>query len=205
MSFPLETRSEAYVLLELSTASKHVLLDAMLEDALASAFDAETVLDGTIAANETQRAEIWKLREEMPEGQRLEGMQIKHDISVPASGVARFINDTCQHLSKMLPGIRINPFGHLGDGNIHFNLTPPIGQVGFSGCEKTLSHEIYQLAEKVGGSFAAEHGIGRTKIEYADLLRSPVERALMVKIKAAIDPKNILNPSVIHKTRDTKE
>lgn len=197
LSYPLETRTEAYVLVELSTSSKHVPLDSMLEDALATAFEAESILDGAIAANETQREEIWRLREEMPEGQRLEGPQIKHDISVPVSRLGNFIDETSRHIGKVISGIRINPFGHLGDGNIHFNLTPPIGQSDFGPHAMKLSQEIYQLAVNYGGSFAAEHGLGRTKIDYADQLRSPVERKIMADIKAALDPNNIMNPGVI--------
>ncbi len=205
LDYPLESRSAQYVLVELSTSAGAVDLDALLEAALGEAFEAGLVTDGAVAANETQRAAMWKLREEMPEGQRLEGPQIKHDVSVPVAELGRFIDTTAKELQRILPGVRLNPFGHLGDGNIHFNLTPPEGMEGFGDCKETLSRLIYEAAEASGGSFAAEHGLGRNKCAYADWLRSPVELDLMARIKATVDPGGMMNPGVIvpeHKTQE---
>ena len=100
------------------------------------------------------------------------------------------------------PGIRINPFGHLGDGNIHYNISPPEG-LGFAGDIGDLSLKLCALAQGMGGSFAAEHGLGRSKVALADRLRSPVERRLMAGIKAALDPEGLFNPGVI--LRNAKE
>jgi FAD/FMN-containing dehydrogenase len=145
---------------------------------------------------------LWRLREEMPEGQRLESAQLKHDISVPVTKLHKFIDCMVPKLEKILPGIRINPFGHLGDGNIHYNLSPPIGKYDFGTSQSKLSQEVYETAEQLGGSFAAEHGLGRTKICYADNLRSKVEREYTAKIKNSFDPKKLMNPGVIF--RDNK-
>ncbi|MES0885152.1 FAD-binding oxidoreductase [Roseibium sp. SCP14] len=197
LSFPLETRSPVYMLVELSSSSASVNLMAMLETALGEAYEQELILDGVIASNEAQRLRFWRLREEMPEGQRLEGAQIKHDIAVPPSRLDAFVSRTCAGLKGLMPGLRINLFGHLGDGNIHFNLSPPPGVVEFGDKGDGLSHFIYSQTTAAGGSIAAEHGLGRTKLQHADTLRSPVERRLMRLIKTAIDPKDVMNPGVI--------
>lgn len=197
LTYPLETRGAAYVLVEVSTTSGQIDLLVLLETALATAFEDELIVDGGLAANETQRATFWRLREEMPEGQRLEGPQIKHDVSVPVAHVASFITKITPELFLILPGVRVNPFGHLRDGNIHFNLSPPPDQADFGPHKDALSNAIYSAAEKVGGSFAAEHGLGRSKIAQANILRGSVERALMQNIKNAFDPHDILNPGVI--------
>ena len=197
MTYPLSERAPAYVLLELSTSARGVDLFAMLETTLGTAFEAGLIVDGAVAANEAQRGAMWALREEMPEGQRLESAQIKHDISVPVAGLGRFIDRMASELDAILPGVRLNPFGHLGDGNIHFNLSPPAGLSDFGGDKAALSLCLYRAAEQTGGSFAAEHGLGRSKITYADQLRSPEERALMGAVKTAFDPGHLLNPGVI--------
>lgn len=197
LKFPLESRSECYLLVELSTASPDVLLDQMLEKALEQVFESGIVLDGAIAASGSQRDAFWRLREEMPEGQRIEAQQLKHDISVPISSLSQFIADMLPSLNKIMPGISINSFGHLGDGNIHFNLTPPEGQENFDELASELSVCIYKYVEQIGGSFAAEHGLGRAKISVANQLRSPVERDLMNTLKRSIDPQGTFNPGVI--------
>ncbi|MGE4372021.1 MAG: FAD-binding oxidoreductase [Xanthobacter sp.] len=197
LEFPLETRAPWYLLVEMTAGSKLVPLEQILEETLTTGMDAGEVVDGVLAMNETQRAAIWCLREEQPEGQRLEGAQLKHDISVPPDRLAAFIEQAAQICETILPGVRPNPFGHLGDGNTHYNLTPPIGQDSFGDLGPRLAQELGQLATALSGSFAAEHGLGRAKIALADLLRSPVERELMADIKTGIDPKNIMNPGAL--------
>lgn len=205
VSYPLETRGQAYVLLEIATAARGVDLNTMLETSLGEAFEAGLILDGSVAANDTQRAVMWRLREEMPEGQRLEGAQIKHDISVPVAKLGTFIDAITPKLDDILSGVRLNPFGHLSDGNIHFNLSPPVGHVDFGNAKEALSLCLYQEAENVQGSFAAEHGLGRLKIPFADQLRSQEERDLMQDIKRAIDPRGHLNPGVITASNQPQE
>jgi FAD/FMN-containing dehydrogenase len=196
---PLETAGPVYVLVEIASSIPGIALDAILENALAAAFEQGDVLDGTIAASEAQRAAFWRLREEMPEGQRLEGRQIKHDVSVPVARLAVFIADASRAAEAVMPGVRVNPFGHLGDGNVHFNLSPPIGHADFDGRETALSQAVYEAAVRHGGSIAAEHGLGQAKVELADRFRSETERVLMRRIKTALDPHAIMNPGKVVK------
>ncbi|WP_420583653.1 FAD-binding oxidoreductase [Ruegeria sp.] len=205
LDYPLSERTQAYVLVELSTSAKGIDLSAMMEEALGEAFEAGLITDGAVAANDAQRGAMWHLREEMPEGQRLESAQIKHDISVPVAVLGSFVDAAVPKLDAILPGVRLNPFGHLGDGNIHFNLSPPVGQDDFGDSKAALSICLYQSAEEAGGSFAAEHGLGRSKITFADQLRSHEERDLMAAIKRAFDPDNTLNPGVILQEDNTQE
>lgn len=194
---PFGTRAGWYLLVELTSSSPAVPLHDMFVAALEDAIAAGEVVDGTIAASEAQRAALWRLREEQPEGQRLEGPQLKHDIAVPPGSLVAFIDEAGALCDAILPGVRINPFGHLGDGNIHYNLTPPAGAADFGGLAHDLAHALARLATDMGGSFAAEHGLGRSKIALADAIRSPVERQMMARIKAAFDPENLMNPGVI--------
>jgi FAD/FMN-containing dehydrogenase len=197
LTYPLGSRASFYLLVELEAGSPKVPLDAILEDAIARGLERGEILDGAIAASEAQRRMFWRLREEQPEGQRLEGAQLKHDIAVPPGRIADYIAAGAAFCAGHLPGIRINPFGHLADGNIHYNLTVPEGRSDFAGLAATLDEGLARLAESMGGSFAAEHGLGRSKIALADALRSPAERALMRAIKQALDPNGTLNPGVI--------
>lgn len=194
---PLDTRGPVYLLVELSTSIPGIGLDAILEDALACCLENETVLDGVIASNETQRAAFWRLREEMPEGQRLEGPQLKHDVATPVSRLAEFVASAKAAIAAVLPGVRANPFGHLGDGNVHFNLSPPEGWVDFQGHQSSLSEAVYAAAVACGGTISAEHGIGHAKISLADRYRPTAERTLMRTIKQAIDPEYLFNPRKI--------
>ncbi|WP_415182439.1 FAD-binding oxidoreductase [Phaeovulum sp.] len=197
LGFPLETRGGAYVLVELTSSSDLVPLADVLGATLEWGMEQGLVLDGALAMSEAQRSHFWRLREEQPEGQRLEGPQLKHDISVPPGRIAEFIHDADRLCQTLLPGVRINPFGHLADGNIHFNLSPPEDATGFDGRGGDLAQGLAGLATAMGGSFAAEHGLGRAKTALADTHRSPVERGLMARIKQAFDPDAYLNPGVI--------
>ncbi|MGV6873939.1 FAD-binding oxidoreductase [Pseudochelatococcus sp. B33] len=195
--FPLKTRGETHLLIELGSASSLVPLDDILMALFEWGLEQGLVLDGTLASSNVQRAHFWKLREELPEGQRLEGPQLKHDISVPPGRVADYVDEARTLCDGLLPGIRANPFGHLGDGNIHFNLSPPPSAADFSGRGRDIAQALAVLATQMGGSFAAEHGLGRSKIALADSQRSTVERNLMATLKRALDPDGLLNPGVI--------
>ncbi len=194
---PFETRGAAYLLVELASSSRHVPLDDILAFALEKGMGDGLVGDGALAMSEAQRAHFWRLREEQPEGQRLEGAQLKHDIAVPPGAIARFVEAGAALCEGIVPGVRANPFGHLGDGNIHYNLSPPEGRDGFEGKGPEIGEALARLAAGMGGSFAAEHGLGRTKIALADAIRSPEERALMARLKAAVDPSGTMNPGVL--------
>lgn len=193
LSFPLTQRSPYYLLVEAGSSSGQVPLEGIINNVIEWGFEAGVVLDGVVATSLSQCAALWRLREGQPEGQRLEGLQLKHDISVPPGRLAGFLKRAEKICSSILPGIRINPFGHLGDGNVHFNLSPPRGMNDFSGREEEFALQLGSLAEEMGGSFAAEHGLGRTKVWLADILRDPAERKLMRSIKHAVDQAGTLN------------
>lgn len=197
LAFPIETRGAVYLLVELTSGSSRVPLDDILAFALEQGMEQGLVADGALAMSDAHRAHFWRLREEQPEGQRLEGEQLKHDISVPPGRLAEFMAAGEAICTGILPGVRINPFGHLGDGNIHYNLTPPEGVAGFGGKASEIGQALAALATEMGGSFAAEHGLGRAKIALADQHRSPVERNLMARLRAALDPSGIMNPGVL--------
>ncbi len=194
--YGLDQRSAAYVLVEVASGSSKVPLDDILAEVLGWGLEEGIVVDGALAASQAQRAAFWRLREEQPEGQRREGAQLKHDIAVPPGSIAAFIARGAEICEALLPGMRINPFGHLADGNIHYNLSPPPG-CGFGGREAEIGLALARLAGDMGGSFAAEHGLGRAKISLADTLRPIAERAMMKAIKNAFDPPSLLNPGVI--------
>ena len=124
---------------------------------------------------------------------------------MPTQALANFLRRAEAELTAILRGVRINPFGHLADGNIHYNLSPPVGATDFDGQDAILSQRVYALAEDMGGSFAAEHGLGRSKVGFADTLRSPEERGLMRRLKLAFDPEGLLNPGVIVSADDPQE
>src|SRR5262249_30005068 len=139
------------------------------------------------------------------EGQRLEGEQLKHDTSVPPGRIARFVEAGENTRRDILPGVRVNPFGHLADGNIPYKLSPPQGHRQFPGQAEELGKALAALATAMGGSFAAEHGLGRAKIALAEHHRSAVERSLMGKVKGAFDPEGIMNPGVLVREGNWKE
>ncbi|MDB2670815.1 FAD-binding oxidoreductase [Candidatus Pseudothioglobus singularis] len=195
--FPLQNRTSFYLLVEAGSGSMQVPLNSILSAVMEWGINDGIVADGGIAKSEAQRAAFWRLREEQPEGQRRLGVQLKHDISVPPSKLIDFLNCANDECSEILKGVRINPFGHLGDGNVHYNLSPPLGERNFLGLDSEFAIKLGRLATDMGGSFAAEHAIGRTKVELSDRLRDPVERNLMARLKKALDEDNHLNPGVI--------
>jgi FAD/FMN-containing dehydrogenase len=195
--FPLQSRTSFYLLVEAGSGSMQVPLDSILTEVMKWGMDEGIVADGALAQSEAQRAVFWRLREDQPEGQRRLGLQLKHDISVPPSSVGEFLKAADEQCYELLGGVRINAFGHLGDGNVHYNISPPKGQKDFLGQENEIATKITRLASNMGGSFAAEHGLGRSKVTLADTLRHPIERQLMAQLKRSIDDKNQLNPGVL--------
>ncbi|MDP3896378.1 MAG: FAD-linked oxidase C-terminal domain-containing protein, partial [Mesorhizobium sp.] len=190
---PLSARCMLYMVVELSSSADTFDIDALLQTALEGLLDQGVVSDAVLARSKAQQEEVWSLREEIPEAQRLGGPQLKHDIAVPASCLPVFMHVVQTELDEILPGGVVNAFGHLGDGNVHFNLSPPRQAADFSGKEALLSECVYRHAELAGGSFAAEHGLGRQKVSTADALRSSEERTMMRAIQRAFDPDAIMN------------
>jgi FAD/FMN-containing dehydrogenase len=195
-TLPLPTPAEHYTLIELATPRPNAGLRAALEQVLEAALDAGIVLDAVIAASEAQRAALWRLREEHSEAQKREGASVKNDVSVPVSKVPELIRRAGAACSALMPGIRVVPFGHMGDGNIHFNLQQPEGmdQVTFLGRDQAIMDTVCAVVRELGGSFSAEHGIGKLKRYLMEDWRGGAELELMQRIKHAIDPANLMNP-----------
>ena len=195
--FPLQSRASFYLIVEAGSGSMQVPLDSILTEVMEWGIDEGVIADCAIAKSEAQRAVFWRLREEQPEGQRRRGAQLKHDLSVPPGQLTEFLDRANKECSEILDGVTINAFGHLGDGNVHYNLSPPLGQADFSELNGEFSLRLGLLVTAMGGSFASEHGLGRTKTALADLLRDPLERDLMARIKKSLDDSGQLNPGVL--------
>lgn len=196
---PLQAPSPWYVLVELSSGAKGDTLAVQLEATLAAAMETGLVRDASLAQSAQQAAMFWQLRETMSDAQRHEGGSIKHDISVPVSKTALFIERALATVTNELPGIRPVPFGHLGDGNIHFNLSQPkdMEQSAFLDQWNHFNTIVHGVALALGGSISAEHGIGQLKRDEMASLKSTVELSLMQTLKRALDPKGILNPDKV--------
>ena len=166
---------------------------------LETAFEDGLVLDATIAASTQAAQDLWRIREAMSEVQRLEGGSIKHDISVPVSSVPAFLDDAIALAEDLLPGCRPVPFGHIGDGNIHFNISQPVGadREAFLGRWEEVSLKVHDIVRSYGGSISAEHGIGTLKRDELAATKQPVEMEMMRGIKSLLDPNNILNPGKV--------
>jgi len=197
---PLQERYEQYVLLELvSTASGESNLGARLESILESAFEDGLVLDAAISQSEAQRQEFWKLRENASEAQKLEGASIKHDVSVPVSRIAEFYDAAWARVRQVDDTARLVGFGHVGDGNLHYNLQAPEGSDGkaFMAKWERFNRAVHDTVVEMGGSISAEHGIGRLKRDELAHYKDAVSLDLMRTVKAALDPKGILNPGKV--------
>jgi len=170
----------------------------MMETALESAFAQGLISDAALAQSEAQAASFWALREGIPEGEKAHGRSAKHDVSVPVSRMADFMAEATRDAEAMIEGSRVIAFGHVGDGNVHFNVAAREEGAGeeFVAKAAPATGHIYDLVDKYGGSISAEHGIGILKQEEL-VARKPVEVEVMRAIKAALDPNHIMNPRVI--------
>ncbi|MEO1689603.1 MAG: FAD-binding oxidoreductase, partial [Pseudomonadota bacterium] len=170
-----------------------------LEAGLAEAFDRGEAQDAVIAASEAQRQEMWRLRESLPEANRKVGSIASHDVSAPMSRVAAFIDEAETTLARIAPELRTNCFGHLGDGNLHYNVFPPEGRrrEEFANMKGEITRVVHDLIDAHGGSISAEHGIGRLKREDFARYGDPAKIAAMRAIKAALDPAGIMNPGAV--------
>ncbi len=188
---PLHSPSPWYVLAELSDPAPGTF-DKILEDAM----ERGLVTDAAVAQSGTQRAELWTIREYMPEAQKFEGGSIKHDVAVAVSKVPQFLEEAGAAVQRFMPGVRVFSFGHLGDGNIHFNVSQPEGmdKQAFLDRWEDMNAVVFEIVLKLGGSISAEHGIGRLKRHHMARIKSPVELQMMKDLKLMFDPHNILNP-----------
>jgi FAD/FMN-containing dehydrogenase len=169
---------------------------AAAETIIAGALEAGLITDAALAGSGAQADALWKLRESLSEAQKPEGASIKHDVSVPVSRIPALVEQVNAAVARLVPGIRPCPFGHVGDGNLHFNLSQPVGadRGAFLAREEEVHATVHDIVAALGGSISAEHGIGVAKREEIRRYKSPVEIALMRRIKEALDPKGIMNP-----------
>ncbi len=195
---PLTGKHPWYVLMEVSSQHSDGLRES-LEELLADAAQQGLVEDATIAASLDQAKAFWHLRHVLPEVQKPEGGSIKHDVSVPVASVPDFLAEASAAVDKLIPGCRPVPFGHVGDGNIHFNVSQPVGadQAQFLARWGEVNAVVDKIVLKYHGSISAEHGIGKLKRESLPKVKDPVALELMRGLKRMLDPNGILNPGKV--------
>ena len=196
---PVSSRHAWYVLLEISEHTPGTTAHKRLEEQVTKALEEGHIKDGVIASSLKQSRGLWQLRELISQAQKPEGGSIKHDISVPILQIPEFIKTASQIVENMCPGARPVPFGHYGDGNIHYNISQPIPMDRDQFLEKwdDMSEAIHDLVDEMGGSISAEHGIGQMKRQALMRFKSEVELQTMRTIKQALDPNGILNPGKV--------
>lgn len=200
LNVPLYTQSPWCVLLELSDNESEAHAHLALEALLGTAMEAEVVSDAVIAQNLPQAQALWQVRESISMAQAQEGLNIKHDISLPISGIPAFVAETDALLQREIAGVRLVNFGHLGDGNLHYNVQAPEGgdsQLFLQTQEERVNTLVFDQVRKHHGSISAEHGIGTLKAATLPRYKDPAALAMMRAIKQALDPQNILNPGKV--------
>ena len=199
MRAPLYPIGPWSVLVELTDAAVGNGLDALLERELGAAFDRGLAEDAVVAASLAQAGALWALRENISEAQRIEGFSIKHDIAVPVSRIAEFLRRAEAALYARWPDVRIVVFGHIGDGNLHYNLSKPdsLDNARFLGLTPEINRVVHDLVDELGGTISAEHGLGQLKREEVTRYKNPVELDLMRLVKSGLDPQNIMNPGKV--------
>lgn len=196
---PLDETYEHYALVQIDSVLTGNEMREGLHRALERGLEDREVLNATIANSSEQATRLWRLREAIPEAARISGAGIRHDVAVPVSAVADFLSEATELVNRMHPRSFLIPFGHMGDGNIHFNLIQPEDAIPeeFLAPEDELRQAIYRLAHSMQGSFSAEHGIGRLKRDDLIKYRDPLEVQMMRSLKGALDPTGILNPGKV--------
>ena len=204
LSLPLSGPAPHYVLVELATTREDDGLRALLEGVLEEALEDGSVLDAVIAESGAQRSAIWKLREEHSEAQKRAGGSVKNDVSVPVSRVPELIRRATEACETLMPGIRAAPFGHLGDGNIHFNLIQPesMDRDEFLSRDHEIMDAVCAVVRSLDGSFSAEHGVGRLKPYMMPEWRGGAELETMRRIKLALDPQGLFNRGKLLPSQD---
>ena len=188
-----------YALIQVDDSAADAPLADIVEATLANVAARNVVADATIAQSRDQADRLWALRENISEAQRREGPNIKHDVSLPISAIARFVAQTEAAVVAAFPGARVVVFGHLGDGNLHYNVAAPAGGDAYAFLANTpaVNRIVHDRVMAAGGSISAEHGIGQLKREELAHYKSAVELDLMRRIKAALDPRGLLNPGKV--------
>jgi FAD/FMN-containing dehydrogenase len=196
---PLAQGAAWYVLIELTSPNPKQNLMTVLTDELQAAAARATVKDALIATSLAQSQAMWKLRESVPEAQRHYGASLKHDVAVPVSSIPRLIAEGSKLVERLVPEGQVVSYGHVGDGNLHFNVSqrPDALRTAFLARARALESAMFDLVESLGGSISAEHGIGRLRAAELAARADPVEIALMRAVKRALDPKGILNPGKV--------
>jgi FAD/FMN-containing dehydrogenase len=196
---PLESEHAWYVLAEISSGRGEDDAEALLMQSMETSFEDGLVEDAVIAQSLDQANMFWAMRHGLSEAQKPEGGSIKHDVSVPVAAVADFLDEAIAAVVEMVPGCRPVPFGHLGDGNIHFNVSQPKGadRAAFLANYEAMNERVHAITTRFGGSISAEHGIGQAKRDLLPGVKDPVALALMRTLKDAIDPKGIMNPGKV--------
>jgi FAD/FMN-containing dehydrogenase len=188
-----------YALLQVDDSSADASLADVVETALGHAAERKLIADATIAQSQDQADRLWSLRENISEAQRREGQNVKHDISLPISAIAQFTRDAEDAIVAEFPGARVVVFGHLGDGNLHYNVAAPAGADAqqFLANTPSINRIVHDRVVAAGGSISAEHGIGLLKRDELAHYKSPLEIELMRRIKSALDPRDLLNPGKV--------
>ncbi|MFD2091017.1 FAD-binding oxidoreductase [Blastococcus deserti] len=188
-----------YALVELSDTLPDAGLDGLLEAGLAEAFEREVAADAVVASGSAQVAALWALREGISEAQNFEGPSLKHDVTVPVSSIPAFVERTDRALQAALPGIRIVTYGHIGDGNLHYNLSKPAGSddAAFRAMAGELARVVYDSTSSFDGSISAEHGLGQSKRDVIADYKDGLELELMRGIKRLLDPPGLMNPGKV--------
>jgi len=196
---PLAGRSPWQALIEFSDTVGGDTLEPLLEQALAGAAEAGLVADAAVARSEAQARALWRLRENISAAQKTEGLSIKHDVSLPVSRIAEFIERADLALARAFPGVRIVCFGHLGDGNLHYNPSQPAAgdNAGFIAATPRVNRIVHDIVNELGGSISAEHGLGQLKREEIRRYKSELEMEMMQALKAVFDPRGLMNPGKV--------
>lgn len=196
---PLASIHPWYALVDISTSDSAETAEAMMQELLAEAFEAGLVSDAAIASSIAQQDAFWHLRESMSEAQKPEGGSIKHDVSVPVSRIPAFLKEADAAVHALMPDARICAFGHLGDGNIHYNISQPVGadKAAFIARWREVNAVVHAVVHKHTGSISAEHGVGQLKRDELAASRPAIETELMRRIKQAFDPAGIMNPGKV--------
>ncbi len=201
---PLAEPAQWSVLIELSDAASAAALDAALEQVLAVAIEDGLIRDAAVAGSLAQAQALWALRENISEAQRIEGISIKHDVSVPVSRIPEFLDRAGRALAAVWPDVRVVAFGHIGDGNLHYNLSKPAAGENAAFIARTgeVNRIVHDLVAGLGGSISAEHGLGQLKRDEILVYKSALEIELMQAVKRALDPQGLMNPGKVLQQRE---